>query len=729
MRRTNAFLVRKSKGTVESFDRQKIVESLVDEAKVDRSIAMEIAVEVEIEIRHMDLEFVSAPLIREIVNAKLLEYGLEDARKVYTRVGLPVADVERMIAGVHWYSKENANLQRNPETIHKLLADSVIREHTLLKILPVKLSDMHMKGAIHIHELEYFPTRPFCQSHDARFFFKHGFVADGTGTHTAVAGPAKKAEVALLHALKVLQASQVNCGGGQGLHNFTVFMAPYLQGLNYNILKQIAQTMFFELGEMYVARGGQTVFSSVSLEPGVPKAYQDIPAIGPGGKEIGVYSDYTDETTRFFDAIVEVALDGDYMGKPFNWPKLEVRLTREWFHPYNKEFLLSSQLAAKFGSPYYFNAGAPYMPGEMICTQCCRYYMQHADWNDKNDLLNGTLRGGVIQNITVNLPQCAYDANGDDNRLYEEIDRRMAASRDVLLIKINEMKKRLAEGFLPFLSQPVDDNLYKIKWYDYEYTDGDLGQLRVKSSYETHLSGTPYLVPDRQGATIGVLGLNEMLKAHIGSELHESQDAWKFGLKVIDRMRQTVEEYTKETGTYFGLVQSPAESCAHRLALIDLRTYKPKVVVQGNSGNEEQGVPAVYYTNSTHVRVSAPISLGDRIKIEASFHPLFNGGTILHVFLGEAYPDPEAVWKLTEHIATRTLTGYFTYTRDLTICKRCKMVYSGLHSRCPNCNAGDVDLEHWSRITGYYQEVSGWNAGKKAELMDRHRHDVKVEII
>jgi anaerobic ribonucleoside-triphosphate reductase len=729
MRRTNAFLVRKSKGTVESFDRKKIAESLVDEAKVNRSIAMEIAVEVEIEIRHMDLEFVSAPLIREIVNAKLLEYGLEDARKVYTRVGLPVADVEKMIAGVHWYSKENANLQRNPETIHKLLADSVIREHTLLKILPVKLSDMHMKGAIHIHELEYFPTRPFCQSHDARFFFKHGFVADGTGTHTAVAGPAKKAEVALLHALKVLQASQVNCGGGQGLHNFTVFMAPYLQGLNYNNLKQIAQTMFFELGEMYVARGGQTVFSSVSLEPGVPKTYQDIPAIGPGGKEIGVYSDYTDETTRFFDAIVEVALDGDYMGKPFNWPKLEVRLTREWFHPYNKEFLLSSQLAAKFGSPYYFNAGAPYMPGEMICTQCCRYYMQHADWNDKNDLLNGTLRGGVIQNITVNLPQCAYDANGDDNRLYEEIDRRMAASRDVLLIKINEMKKRLAEGFLPFLSQPVDDNLYKIKWYDYEYTDGDLGQLRVKSSYETHLNGTPYLVPDRQGATIGVLGLNEMLKAHTGSELHESQDAWKFGLKVIDRMRQTVEEYTKETETYFGLVQSPAESCAHRLALIDLRTYRPKVVVQGNSGNEEQGVPAVYYTNSTHVRVSAPISLGDRIKIEASFHPLFNGGTILHIFLGEAYPDPEAVWKLTEHIATKTLTGYFTYTRDLTICKRCKMVYSGLHNRCPNCNAEDADLEHWSRITGYYQEVSGWNAGKKAELIERHRHDIRVENI
>jgi anaerobic ribonucleoside-triphosphate reductase len=185
---------------MEPFDIERIATSLGIEVGLTEPLATEIAKEVEIEIRHLDLEFVSAPLIREVVNVKLLERGLEEERKSYTRVGLPVVDVDRMVAGKHWYSKENANLQQNPETVHKLIADSVIREYTLLKTIPTQLGDMHMRGAIHIHELEYFPTRPFCQSHDARFFFRHGFIADGTGTHTAVAGPAKKAEVALLHA-------------------------------------------------------------------------------------------------------------------------------------------------------------------------------------------------------------------------------------------------------------------------------------------------------------------------------------------------------------------------------------------------------------------------------------------------------------------------------------------------------------------------------------------------
>jgi ribonucleoside-triphosphate reductase len=720
-RNNHSIPVRTSKGVIEPFNRQKIISSLVNEAGLEKKLAVEVALEVEIEIRHLDLGFVSAPLIREIVNVKLLERSLEDARKVYTRVGLPVTDVEKMIEGRHWYSKENANLQQNPETIHKLIADSVIREYTMLKTIPIPLGDLHMKGAIHIHDLEYFPTRPFCQSHDSRFFFKKGFIADGTGTHTAVAGPAKRAEVALLHALKVLQASQVNCGGGQGLHNFNVFMAPYLRGTKYEDLRQLAQTMFFELGEMYVARGGQTVFSSVSLEPGVPKTYADIPAVGPNGEIRGVYGDYDEETTRFFNAVIDVAMEGDFMGKPFNWPKLEIRLTPDWLRKYEEEYLSSAKLAAKYGTPYYFNAGAPYMPGEMVCTQCCRFYMQHSSWNDEHDLYHGTLRGGVIQSTTINLPQCAYEAKGDDEKLFEEIRLRMDAAKDVSLIKINEVKKRLVEGFLPFLSQPVDDESYTMTIHDYDYS---AGQLKVVGERQRTLIGTPYLVPDRQGVTVGTLGINEMLKVYTGAELHESEDAWRFGLKMVNYMRSVVDEYSRETGIYFGLVQSPAESASVRLAQIDLKRYGSSAIVQGEPTRMENGSPAVYYTNSSHMNVNAEVPLGKRITTEASFHPLYNGGTIMHIFLGESYPDAEALWKFTEYMATKTLTGYFAYTKDMTICKACKTMHYGLLERCPECGAQGGQLEHWSRVTGYYQEVSGWNAGKREELRNRYRYNV-----
>lgn len=41
---------------------------------------------------------------------------------------------------------------------------------------------------------------------------------------------------------------------------------------------------------------------------------------------------------------------------------------------------------------------------------------------------------------------------------------------------------------------------------------------------------------------------------------------------------------------------------------------------------------------------------------------------------------------------------------------------------CPEC--GSHDVTQISRVTGYYQEVSGWNYGKQQELKDRKRHDV-----
>lgn len=44
---------------------------------------------------------------------------------------------------------------------------------------------------------------------------------------------------------------------------------------------------------------------------------------------------------------------------------------------------------------------------------------------------------------------------------------------------------------------------------------------------------------------------------------------------------------------------------------------------------------------------------------------------------------------------------------------------------CPECGCHDV--AQLSRVTGYLQEVSGWNSGKLQELKDRHRYDVAIQ--
>ncbi|MFQ6010478.1 MAG: anaerobic ribonucleoside-triphosphate reductase, partial [Candidatus Aenigmatarchaeota archaeon] len=239
--------VRTSAEVFEKFNRKRITDSLVKETGLDEERADRVAHETEKFLKSINVSFMSSQLIREIVNAKLLEHGMEKERLQYTRIGLPVFDITKMI---NMGTKENANLQYNPETIHKLMADHMSREYALTKVLNPKLSEAHLEGQIHIHDLDYFCTRPFCFSHDVRFFLKRGFKPDGTGNHTSIAGPARKPEVAILHAAKVLAASQVNCAGGQGFSYFNTFIAPLVRGLEYKKIKQLAQMYIYEMSQM-----------------------------------------------------------------------------------------------------------------------------------------------------------------------------------------------------------------------------------------------------------------------------------------------------------------------------------------------------------------------------------------------------------------------------------------------------------------------------------------------
>ncbi len=673
----NDVFVRTSRNEIEPFDRTKIVESLVKETGVPRNTAEEIALEVERGIKSLNLEFVSAPLIREIVNVKLIERGLESERAKYTRLGMPVYDVTQLIERG---SKENANLQHNPETIHKLVADNVMKEYALLHILPLELADAHMRGDIHIHDLEYFATRPYCFQHDLRWFLKNGLKVDGTGENTAIAGPAKNAEVAILHAAKALAAAQTNFAGGQGLDFFNVWLAPYLAGKSYREIKQLAQMFVYEMSQMYVARGGQTVFSDIDIEYGVPSVVADMPAVLPGGivRDSITYGDFEEEAIKFAHALTEVYTEGDYVGKPFFFPKPNYKLRKECFKKEGfEEFMIAvHRCVAKYGSPYFLNLLAGYLP-DNVFAQCCRLVLS-PDANDWEDFAKGCMRTGSLQVVTINLPRIAYESK-DEDKLFNLLRERMELARRVIEIKAEVIRRRMAEGALPFLTQDV--------------------------------YGEPYYRVDKVVRSIGFVGLNEMLKAFLGEELHESSNAWKFGLKVIKFMLDTAIEWSRETGLRWVITQTPAESTAYRFARLD-KKYFPNAVVQGEGDS-------VYYTNSSHCRVSANIPLFERLKIEGAFHPLCNGGMMAHVWMGESNPSPELMWELTKKIATKTLIGYWAYTKDMTYCRKCKKVTGGINSTCPSC--GSTDVECYSRITGYYQRVSGWNEGKRRELMDRYR--------
>ncbi len=392
--------VRTSDGHLLDWDRNAIVKQLLKETKLSENFyklpaitedeAREIAKEVERRIRWMNVRYLSGPLVREIVNVVLLERHHPEWRNICTRIGTPVYDAHLIDIGTGFESKENANLQDNAETSHKKKADKISKEQYLL-LLPPYLADHHISGDLHIHDLEYFGTRPFCQDHDLRYFFYYGLMPDGRGTKASVAGPAKKPEVAILHAVKALGSAQTNFAGGQGFYNFLTFVAPYLEGLNYEEIKQLMQMFVYEMTQMMVARGGQLVFSSVQLTPGVPAIWKDKPVVYKGrvwnGEQapLRVYGEFEREVRLAFKALMEVMLEGDYWGKPFNFPKPEISIEPDFMKEdeefnranpdvptYRDLYLLAFKLAAKYGAPYFDNQLPEYRgAGKGIsCYQC-----------------------------------------------------------------------------------------------------------------------------------------------------------------------------------------------------------------------------------------------------------------------------------------------------------------------------------------------------------------------
>jgi len=675
--KTDEIYIRTSAEKFEVFNRIRISKSLIKETGINEEQANGIALDVEKFIKDLQLRYVSSPLIREITNVKLLEYGLEDARKKYSRVGMPIYDVGQMISkGVSTdIKRENANLQHTPETINWIISGETLEQYAMLKLFPENLIDSHISGDYHIHILSNAATRPNCIQHYPPLFFKHGLKVDGTGMHTSVAGPAKHLAVAIQHCAKILLAAQTQMAGGQSIDCFNVWLAPFIRGLSDEQIKQAAQEFIYELNQSYVARGGQVVFSNVNFEFGIPDWLKNVPAIGPGGKEVGVYGDYEEESLKFLREYIKIKIKGDYLKKQHMWPNDVFKIRKGDFEKYPEEILLVHEFMAKFGTPYIAN-GNPEWQTENFSYMGCRTRLDSkyaGPW--------GSIRTGNDIYITLNLPRIAYESMGNDVKFFELLDNKLEKMKDVLLIK-HEITDNLLhkQHLLKFLSQKFDNEEY----------------YNLNNATET----------------FGYAGLTEAMKFHTGSHLHESKNAQDFGIKVITRMREFANECTKKYGLRFSLIASPAETCAARLVKLDFEKFGNNVIYSGTRENP-------YYTNSHMVKMDAAIPLIDKIRIEEAYHPLTNGGHIMHIWLGEESPSAASLLELTKKIC-KTNIGFFGYTKDYSVCNHCSNFEYGLKQKCSNCDT--EDLSRYSRITGYYQRVEGWNPAKKQELKDRYRY-------
>jgi len=677
---------------------------------------------------------IRSSLVRELVCMELFSESkksdiFEKYRQLYSRVGSPFYDVWRNL----WQEKvfemnENANMGNgNPENIHKKLADQVAKD-TVIIGFPIGIEKAHFNGDIHVHQIEYL-QRPFCADYDLRYFFLNGLLADGTGIYSAAADAPMHIETAILHSVKVLAAGQCNCQGGQGLFNFNIFIAPYLENMPYDkrdagdwkpgykpmTIKQSAEMFIYEMNETYVSRGGQLVFSSIQIEPTIPKIWEDKPVVYKGKvhKDL-VYGNFVREAQMFAKALLEVYLKGDRFKKMFFFPKPEVRLRKEHFTNPSAEtseiIRLAVELSAKFGSTYFDCVIPEYRDSEgQDCYQCCAYHfaedidsIQPKLWYEEGK--HFSMSGQQV--VTINMPRLAYRSKGDFDLFNELLEEQMNVARRFHVWKRDKVIKFANGGHLPFLTQrPID-----------------------------HPDHPPLFDIESASCIIGIVGMNEFAQVMTGHELHEGSDAVAAAVRAVNRMEHIRKEFSDGTGITYAVARTPAESTAQHFAVKDLLKFNGEAsrYVKGDKENWKKkyidngrtGVP-VYYTNGFMINHSAPVSIDQKIDVEQKAFPLLSGGNIFNVFLGEKYPDIDALYNLTKKIAFNTQIGYWSYTRDLTRCMACGYSTGGLKIKCGNCNSSKV--ESFSRITGYVQAVKSFNLGKKQELLDRYRYDLSRE--
>jgi ribonucleoside-triphosphate reductase len=678
------------------WDRKKIVQALVKEAELPLNISSKIAKAVEEKIFDLGLIEITTSLIRELVDNELFARGYEHKWRKQKIIGIPTFDLKQLFLSK---SKENSNIgTNNPEAINLTIAENTIKQYMLQEVFSKEVANAHLKGWIHIHDLGY--PRIYCSGHSLEYLKKYGLKLENLDTSSA---PAKHTRTLTGHLNTFLASMQAYYAGALGIGFLNIIYAPFLVNLPFKEIKQEAQYLIFSGSQNAFSRGGQSLFLDFNVHLGIPEYLKDVPAIGPGGEYTGKnYGEYEIESQLFLKALMEVWKEGDCNKKVFAFPKMDLHINNRSFEDPEQKKLLeyACEVASENGSPYFI-----FDRDDISLASCCRLRTRITD----QEMITHPekLRFAGIQNVTINLPQCAY---------------RAFSNRGISESSFNYSKMENIELFFEKIDQvlhlAIQAHLQKKKFLKMMMVNSDGALWEIGKIAE---DGKPYVDLDQGTYLIGLIGLNEAVQYISGDQLHESEKAYKLGLKIVSFMSLKCEEYSEKFNLKLSLEESPAESAAGRLAKIDLQEFPDsKKVIKGNPERDE-----IYYTNSIHFAASAPLDLITRIVKQSKFHPLIKSGAIIHAFVGENRPSSESIYNLIKKVWENTQCSQLTISPEFTICNLCNKVSRGLTENCNDC--GSKDVYGVTRIVGYYSKITNWNKNKIGELKDRHSGNYKVK--
>lgn len=657
-------------GETEPFNSKRIRQKILEETELDKEEVNKITRSVLNTIKENYTDEISTSTIRALINQQLIKRGLTTEEEKSRKLGMSVQDFEDLLVNG---CNDNANIGFSPEMIAKYAYDSIAKEYALLK-MPRECAEAHKEGLIHIHDLEYYNTRPNCMNYDLRFFAKNGLKIDGKGDMGSVANPPKSIEVLLNHMLQGLMAGATVFSGGQGYVNFNTLLAPFCRGRTYKEIKQAIQGFIFNCNMSLICRGGQVLFSSIALDLSCPPVLADEPAVSFGGITSGTYKDYQEEADMIFRAVCEVSNEKDGENAWHRFPNIMFNIREGDLDEYTGTCKLLHETGANNPTIYYNNC-----TGIEKSIMGCRTALP---MNYRGTYEADCVNTGNFMYNTINLPLIALEVDGDLEKFYTKLN-------DVCEICYKSLLHR---------RETVIDIIY----------NKHIADFLLQKDKET---GEPLWDIDRTTITLGYCGLNEALIVLTGKPITDEATE-DLGVEIIEFINMKKEEFHNRDGLRWSVIASPAESTAHRFAEIIKQKY-PEAVVQGNKDY-------YYLTNSHHIPVSSGVPWIDHIRNARKFHHLSMGGALLHIWSGEVWSDPVAIWKLNKRILEMGNPIFWAYSKVFTFCRECQFTINDKLDVCPVC--GSRDLRVYDRITGYYLPVDTYNNGKKQEFKERHRH-------
>jgi ribonucleoside-triphosphate reductase len=698
--------VLKRDSKLEPFDQERITIAIWKAAKAvggtDKTQAKRLsdAVVADLQKTYGDDGVPTVEDIQDAVEKRLIENGHAQTAKAYILYRKQHTDMRELAALLSssdmvdqylevedWRVKENSNMSYSLQGLNNYLSSTVIAKYWIARIYPEKIAASHFSGDIHIHDLGV--LGPYCVGWDVSDLLLSGF---GGVSGKIESKPAKHFRTALGQVVNFFYTLQGEAAGAQAFSNFDTYLAPFIKydNLKQEDVVQALQEFFFNMN-VPTRVGFQTPFTNLTLDLTVPDFMKD-EAVLYNGKVTGdTYGGMTKEMEMFNVAFAEVMRQGDAKGRVFTFPIPTYNITKDfdWDSPAAQAIF---EVTAKYGVPYFSNFVNSDMKPEDVRSMCCRLRIDNRELRKRGGgFFGANPLTGSIGVVTLNLPRIGYLSKDEDD-FFERLTGLMETAKSSL-----EIKRKVLEAF-------TENGLYP---YSRRYL------RHVKEGHDRFWKN--------HFSTIGIVGVNEAVLNLLGQNI-ASRDGQAFAVKMLNFMRKRLADYQEETGSIYNLEATPAEGTSYRLARLDRKRYRDIVFANQKQILSEHAEP--FYTNSSQLPVDFSGDLFEALEHQETLQPLYTGGTVFHIFMGERLHSWKAAAELIKKVSWNSKLPYFTLTPTFSVCPTHGYT-SGEHRQCPICGANS---EVYSRVVGYLRPVDQWNDGKQAEFKIRKTFDRSTVI-